>query len=222
MHILFYTKNKHRRKSISTAVAEVGMTLHHIAHQDAILTRIERTTDLYRLILIDHDSIESTAQEYCHMIRMSGYAQSIVLLTKGIDSQTESKLLLTFLDDVIRLPIKPHLLVARLIARARRSDLVKEDSYCIGGLVIDRLTMNVRCEDTIVPLSKTEFYIFAYLAEQSPHIVPRHRITEQAWETPESIAQNTIDVHIKNIRKKIKPYTTYAVETVRGLGYRYR
>ena len=91
----------------------------------------------------------------------------------------------------------------------------------IGPLTLDRAMRRVRWADQKVDLSAREFQILEYLAQHPGHVVSRTRVYEHVWNEQMEPMSNTIDVHVKEIRRKLAAAGgTKVIATVRGAGYR--
>ena len=68
--------------------------------------------------------------------------------------------------------------------------------------------------------SRTEFELLACLSSRPERVFTREQILDQAWRDGGCVTDRTVDAHVKSLRKKLLPLDP--IETVRGVGYRYR
>ncbi|HJA81147.1 MAG TPA: response regulator transcription factor [Candidatus Mediterraneibacter intestinipullorum] len=126
-------------------------------------------------------------------------------------------------DDYITKPFEIPEVVARVQVQLRRT--VNEqgsDRLTYHDLVLDRTTRQVAVSGT--PLSKVtkqEYAILELLMRNPKQVFSKEDIFEYAWEEPYMGETKTLDVHISNIRKKLKAVTSEEyIEIVWGIGYR--
>jgi two-component system alkaline phosphatase synthesis response regulator PhoP len=126
-------------------------------------------------------------------------------------------------DDFIRKPISPRKLVARVRAVLRRDKLRDEKTPVIaaGNVRINRATFTVRIGNREVFFPRKEFEILALLASNRGKVFSREMLLQQVWGSDVVVVDRTVDVHVRRIREKLGS-TADSIETVKGVGYRYR
>jgi DNA-binding response OmpR family regulator len=91
-----------------------------------------------------------------------------------------------------------------------------------GGLVINRDRREVTINDHLVPLTRTEFDLLDHLASRAGTVCTRSDMVRAVWETDFTDDQHLVDVHIANLRRKLRQGSTRTwIHTVRGVGYRF-
>ena len=132
-------------------------------------------------------------------------------------------------DDYMTKPFSPRELVARVKARLRRRyELVAQLPYLnklsIGGLVIDEDRFAVTVNGTKIELTPKEFELLRYLARHPGKVFTRDFLLETIWGYDYTGDSRTVDVHIRHIRQKLEhiPDAAQLIETVRGVGYRFK
>ena len=126
-------------------------------------------------------------------------------------------------DDYIIKPFHNKELLMRIRARLK---VRKETSEAVefGRLEINTDEHRVFAAGKEVPMSRYEFDILLLLAQNRGKIMTKSRIFDTVWDMSDTADENTLNVHMSRIRKKLKeadPYSDY-IETVRGVGYRIR
>ncbi|AZO94215.1 response regulator transcription factor [Halocella sp. SP3-1] len=166
-----------------------------------------------------------SGEEVCQRIRNSYNLPVIMLTAKG----TEADKIKGFqygADDYLVKPFSLKELTMRIRAVLRRSssDLPRADVlvYNNGLIRIYPEKMIVEQEGETVDLTKTEFDIFYFLASNPGRVFNRDKIAERVMGIEFTGFDRTIDVHIKNIRKKLKLKRGQLIETVYGAGYKFR
>lgn len=126
-------------------------------------------------------------------------------------------------DDYLTKPFAITELGARLFAVVRRMHGFTINELEIHGFKIKLQDYKVTFEDTLISLTKKEFDIFQHLALNKNRVITRLQLTEHVWGDVLEINSdsNFIDVHVRNLRKKLEKYATLNwFETVRNVGYR--
>ncbi len=131
-------------------------------------------------------------------------------------------------DDYVTKPFSPKELVARIKAIFRRigsgSDAFTSETISISNLVINPTKFQVMKGEELVKLSALEFKILSCLASNPGRVYSRTQLLTSIYEDDsEGVLDRTIDVHIKNIRKKLddNPRQPTYIESVHGVGYRF-
>ena len=127
-------------------------------------------------------------------------------------------------EDYITKPFSPRVLVARVrtIFRHRESG-VKDDSSVIQveGMQIHPGRHEVTMGDNVVDLTPSEFRILHYLARRPGWVYSRDQIIDAIRGHGYVVTDRAIDVQVVGLRKKLGDYGKF-IETVRGIGYRFR
>jgi len=130
-------------------------------------------------------------------------------------------------DDYVTKPFSPRELLARIRAVARRGrpgDGEKKAHVQIGDLEIDRYRFEVRMKGRPVDLTPKEFELLAILASAPGRVFGREDLLDAVWGRDGFVEPRTVDVHVARLRAKFTAAKLPApgVETVRGVGYRFR
>lgn len=169
--------------------------------------------------------------ELCRRLRVRSDALPIIFLTSR-DEELDRVLGLELgADDYLCKPFSVRELVARVRVLFRRAavgrlpaDRPAADAVALGSLTLDFDRHLARWKDAVVALTVTEFLIVAALARRPGHVRSRKQLLEQGYPHDAYVSERTVDSHVKRIRAKfaeIDP-TFAAIDTVHGLGYRYR
>jgi two-component system alkaline phosphatase synthesis response regulator PhoP len=123
-------------------------------------------------------------------------------------------------DDYVTKPIKPKVLVKRIIALLRRSKK-SEKKYTVlhrAGLVIDPMRYVIIKGDKTMVLPRKEFSVLYLLASKPNKVFRREEIFHEIWGDEVIVGNRTIDVHIRKIREKIGLDN---IKTIKGVGYKF-
>jgi DNA-binding response OmpR family regulator len=128
-------------------------------------------------------------------------------------------------DDYIPKPFSPKELIARVKAVLRRGQLKDErgagERIVRGAVTVDASRHEVLVEGTAVEFTATEFRLLYLLASHPGRVFTRDHLISRVIGEDALVIDRNIDVHIRAVRKKLGSQRDY-VETIRGVGYRFR
>ena len=130
-------------------------------------------------------------------------------------------------DDYVIKPVRMRELLARITAHLRKARLETTESSAgrleFKDLVIDINERRIFKEGSEVDLTHTEFDLLAYLAGHAGKVMSREKILNHVWGYEYPIETRLIDVHIRNLRRKIETNSSrpYYILAVPGIGYRF-
>jgi DNA-binding response OmpR family regulator len=128
-------------------------------------------------------------------------------------------------DDYVTKPFSPRELVARVRAVARRGRREERPAQLkAGDLEIDRHRFEVRVKGRAVELTPKEFELLAILVAAPGRVFGREELLDAVWGRDGFVEPRTVDVHVARLRGKFTAarLPVPGVETVRGVGYRFR
>ena len=128
-------------------------------------------------------------------------------------------------NDYISKPFSPKVLIARIraILRRRKKDIdqTRDRINQEGNLFVDRAKHLVTIEGKALDLTFSEFELLSFLLNKKGWVFTRKQIVDAIHGEGYSVTERSIDVMIVGLRKKLKKYSS-AIETVRGIGYRFK
>lgn len=163
----------------------------------------------------------------CAKIRET-YTYPIIMLTARVEDVDKIIGLTIGADDYVTKPFNPLELLARVKAQLRRYkrySVMGQPSAEIfegHGLYINKQEHTVTLFDELVVLTPTEFDILWLLCENAGNVVSSEKIFETVWKEAYLDSNNTVMVHIRRIRDKLKepPRNPKIIKTVWGVGYK--
>lgn len=164
--------------------------------------------------------------EICKYIREKNLNFPIIMLTAKIEDKDKITGLTLGADDYITKPFNPLELIARVKSAIRRytkyNDKIEEDKIYIDGLEISKEKHKCLLYDEEIILTPIEFDILLYLANNRGNVVSSEELFEKVWKEKYLDNNNTVMVHIRRIREKLKENTKEPkfIKTVWGVGYK--
>ncbi len=155
--------------------------------------------------------------EICRQIRQK-QTTPIIIITAKSDTYDKVAGLDYGADDYIVKPFDIEELLARIRAMLRRQP--QKNVIDIKGIIIDKDAFKVTVEGESLDLTKTEYDLLYLLAVNKNHVLQREQIITDVWGYDTEVETNVVDVYIRYLRNKLKPYgKDKYIETVRGVGY---
>jgi heavy metal response regulator len=157
----------------------------------------------------------------CRELRRRGIRTPVLMLTARDAVEDRVRGLDSGADDYLVKPFAFAELLARLRALARRERSALGTCLQVGDLVLDTTTREVSREGRSMSLTSKEYALLEYLMRHPNQVLTRTMIAEHVWNYDFDSATNVIDVHIRNLRRKIDDaFPSKLIHTVRGAGYR--
>ena len=220
--ILIIEDDKDINDLLATALSKAGYRTRQAwsGTEGELLLKLDR--EAYALVLLDLMLPGISGEEVLAQIRKQGNTPVIVLTAKdGLDEKIG--LLTSGADDYITKPFEIQEVLARIQVQLRHMQQEPEHkSVSYKNLELDRERFEVRIAGVLLPkITKQEFAILELLLEHPKQVFSKEEIFEYAWDEHYMGETKTLDVHISNIRKKIKAVTQEEyIDTVWGIGYR--
>jgi DNA-binding response OmpR family regulator len=186
----------------------------------------ERALDIFfeqkdiALVILDVMMPKMDGWQVCREIR--NYSKvPIIMLTAKSDERDELQGFELGVDEYITKPFSPKILVARVEAILRRSNLlISEDVISAGGIELNKAAHQVKIDGQDVELSYKEFELLAYFMENQGIALSREKILNNVWNYDYFGDARTIDTHVKKLRNKLGAKGEL-IRTIWGMGYKF-
>lgn len=202
-----------KREGYETIVAHDGQT-----------GLLKAQTQLPDLILLDIMLPGLSGLDVCRELRSGDRTRDIPIIIISAKSEETDQIVGFSLgaDDYVTKPFHVKVLLQRIKALQRRLEGVADPVDVVEhlGVRIDRVRHRAYAEERELDLTPTEFRLLECLLRQPGRAFTRHHLMDAAIGEGAIVLERTIDVHIKTLRKKLG--TSDLIETVRGVGYRFR
>lgn len=189
-----------------------------VANPERILTNQFADLDL---ILLDVMMQGMDGFTFCRKIRDMVDCPIIFLTAKTMEADIMYGLGLGA-DDYITKPFGMGELLARVNAHLRRESREKHSLLCVSGVKFDLSGKEMLADDKKVPVTKSEYNICEFLARNRGQVFSKDKIYEAVYGYDGEGDSSAIAEHIKNIRAKLAVAKLSPIETVWGIGYRWK
>lgn len=179
-------------------------------------------TNEYDAILLDDILPGKTGSEICRELRRSG--KHIPILLMSVQDSTEKKVSLLDVgaDDYITKPFSIEEMRARLRAILRRPKTLQNGTLEFGEVVLHPNTFRATYSGKEVYLTTKEFSLLRYLMMNTGRVLSRSMIAEHVWDGESDPFSNSLETHIRNLRRKFEAAGASAdtfIKTLPGRGY---
>ncbi|WP_339244948.1 MULTISPECIES: response regulator transcription factor [unclassified Paenibacillus] len=211
------------RDVIHVYLRNEGYQVLEAADGQEALSTIQTTS--IQLVILDVMMPQMDGITACLKIREISNIPIIMLSAKQEDIDKITGLT-TGADDYMIKPFNPLELLARVKAQLRRQSLIGKEEFnsllIIKNLIIDKNKHFVKLNGIEVSLTPLEFAILTLLASRPGQVYSSEQIYESVWKEPYGYSDNTVMVHIRNLREKLEenPREPLYIKTVWGVGYK--
>ena len=175
----------------------------------------------YDCIVLDIMLPEMDGFELIKKMREEGKDTPVIMLTAKDSIEDRVEGLNRGADDYLVKPFDFRELVARVNAVTRRRTEPKRAVLHCGPLMLDPIARECKAEGEMIPLRRREFDILELLMRYENQVFSREKIIGLVWKKEYDGTSNVVDVHVKYLRDKLRPYNLdTVVVTVRGVGYK--
>lgn len=172
------------------------------------------------LVILDVMMPKMDGWQVCREIRNYSKVPIIMLTAKG-DESDELQGFDLGVDEYITKPFSPKILVARVEAILRRSNLLtSEDIISAGGIELNKAAHQVTIDGKDVELSYKEFELLTYFMNNQGIALSREKILNNVWNYDYFGDARTIDTHVKKLRSKLGEKGEL-IKTIWGMGYKF-
>lgn len=171
------------------------------------------------LIILDVMMPKMDGWEVCKTIRQYSKVPIIMLTARG-EERDELQGFKLGVDEYISKPFSPKILVARVEAILRRSNMNVTEAAEVGGIRIDKAAHQVTIDGKPIELSYKEFELLNYFVENQGIALSREKILNNVWNYDYFGDARTIDTHVKKLRSKMGEKGDY-IKTIWGMGYKF-
>ncbi len=217
MRILFVEDEPKLRRNVAEGLTARGYTV-DTAENGKIGEQLARE-NTYAVILMDIMMPEQDGITTCRALRSKGISTPMLMLTARDATSDKIAGLDGGADDYLTKPFSFDELTARIRALMRRQPELKNDILTYHDLTLNTRTQAVTVKNKTLDLTLREYGILEYLLRNQGTVITREDILSNVWDRFYDSLSNVVDVHVKNLRKKLPPTYGKRLRTVWGKGY---
>lgn len=219
LKILVVDDESRMRKLVKDFLTKKGFTVIEAGDGEEAVDKFFEEKDI-ALIILDVMMPKMDGWQVCREIRQYSKVP-IIMLTAKSDEKDELQGFDLGVDEYITKPFSPKILVARVEAILRRSNvLAADDTIEAGGIELNKAAHEVLIDGKSVELSYKEFELLAYFMSNQGVALSRERILNNVWNYDYFGDARTIDTHVKKLRSKLGAKGEY-IKTIWGMGYKF-
>lgn len=222
MRILIVEDEEKLAEAVKKGLELKGFTVDWLADSEKARTRIMLYRDEYDLILLDLMLPGVDGATICKEVREAGVTTPIIVLTANTETESKVDLLNLGADDYLPKPFSFDELVARMNAVLRRPEQALPSVLTIRDITLDPAKHTVTKGGKEISLTLKEFSLLEFFMRHPNEAMKREAVLDHVWSFDFPAFSNVLDVHMKNLRKKLDDYgeDDPLFETIRGIGYR--
>ena len=219
MKILVVEDNLKLAENLKQGLMQEGYAVDVINEGLTAERRILINRDEYDLVVLDRMLPGKDGVSICTSWRENDVTIPVLMLTALNTTNDKVLGLNKGADDYLAKPFAFKELLARIHALLRRPKKSSPITLTLQDISINTTSRIVTYKNKPISLTLKEFMVLEYMMRNVDKVVTRDELYSHAWDFADSSFSNTVDVHIKNLRKKIHD-NGKIIQTVRGVGYK--
>lgn len=220
MRILIVEDNQKLSKYVKQMLEEEGYAVD--AMFDGETGERMAKAGTYDLIILDIMLPLKDGVSVCKALRAESLRTPILMLTAKGDVDDKVLGLDSGADDYMQKPFEMKELLARVRSLLRRPQENFTGTLEVQDLVLDSTKHTIVRKGKDLPLTLKEYAILEYLMRNAGTVVTREQLLEHCWDFAYSAFSNITDVYIRQLRKKLKDSNEKYIQTIRGVGYKFK
>ncbi len=222
MRILVIEDNQKLADSLTRGLTQEGYAADYLMNGEDGEKRMIIDHRDYDIVVLDINLPRKNGIEVCRSLRERGIMTPIIMLTARDTTQDKILGLDSGADDYLVKPFAFEELLSRVRALSRRPRTTLPPDLKVGNLVLKPSTQEVFQNNKKINLTLKEFRILELFMTRPNAVINRQQIIDHLWDFDFNSLSRVMDVHINNIRNKLKSKHGTILETIRGIGYRLR
>ncbi len=222
MRILIVEDEEKLAEPLKKGLELNGFTVDYLQDAEKARTRVKLYRDEYDCILLDLMMPGVDGATICREAREEGVTTPIIMLTARDETDMKVKLLNLGADDYMVKPYSIEEVIARINAVMRRPEQSIATVLKVRDIELDPGKHTVMKDGEAIQLTLKEFSLLEFFMRHPNEAMKREAVLDHVWSFDFPAFSNVLDVHMKNLRKKLDDYgDEYPLfETIRGIGYR--
>ncbi len=221
MRLLIVEDDETLARNLTKLLQLKGFTVDHLSDGEKAKTRLMLYRTDYDAVLLDLGlQGELDGRRLAEEVRAEGVKVPIIILTGQSDTANKVALLNAGADDYVVKPFSSEELVARIHSVLRRPETLMPTVHSVGDLEVHVNSRRVRAGEKDLTLTLKEYSLLECFVRRPGEVLTREELYNELWDFNALTWSNVLDVHMKNLRKKLSDASRAKLETVRGTGYR--
>lgn len=219
--ILLVEDDRSLGQRLRKGLGQAGYTVHLAVDGQSALEALR--TEAFDIVVLDWMLPDIDGLQVLRTLRAEGRRLPVLFLTARGEVDDRVDGLDAGADDYMTKPFALAELCARVRTLLRRGSATRERILEIGKLRIDLMGNRVEVDGTFLDLTPREYSLLAFLALRQGDVVSRTTLTREVWQAENRFTSldNVIDVHMANLRKKLRAACGHdPLTTLRGVGFR--
>ncbi len=223
MRLLVVEDAEKLARTLKRGLEQEGYAVDTLGDGRLAQARLRSRADEYDLVLLDVMLPGVDGFAICRDLRDRGLSVPVLMLTARDTTDDKVTGLDSGADDYLVKPFAFEELLARVRTLLRRPRAALPAALVAGDLVLDPVSRTARRGATELELTTKEFALLELLMRHPGEVLSRERILDHVWDDEYDASSNVIDVHLKNLRRKVDGADGPSLfRTVRGVGYSLR
>ncbi len=221
MRILVIEDQIKLAESIKKGLENLGYAVDAVYDGEKGMRRIEASPENYDLIILDIMLPGLDGLTICKKMRSKNIMTPVLMLTAKDTLENKIEGLDMGADDYLIKPFEFTELTARIRALLRRPKESLETELTGSGIRLNTIKHSVEKHGEDIKLTLKEFAILEFFLRNQNQVLHRDKIITHVWDFNYDTFSNVVDVHIKNLRKKLGDGDTVIFESIHGIGYKF-
>jgi two-component system, OmpR family, phosphate regulon response regulator PhoB len=222
-HVLVVEDEADIQRVVSYNFKQAGFDVVSAANAETALRALRE--ERFDLVILDLMLPDMSGTEVCRRLKQNPETASIPVLMVTAKGEEIDRIVGFELgaDDYVVKPFSVRELILRARAILRRSDGPEEqkERFEFGELRVDRAAHRAFVSGNEVTLTALEFRLLMMLHDRRGRVLSRDLLLDEVWGSHADVTTRNVDTHVKRVREKLGAAGDY-IETVRGVGYRFR
>lgn len=222
MRLLLIEDEKIIAENLKKVLESKGFATDLLEDGEKARTRVLLYRTDYDVILLDLTLPGMDGITLMKDLRAEGVNTPIIILTGRADTDTKVELLNAGANDYMVKPFSSAELLARIASVLRRPAAAQQAALTVGDITIEPAKHKVSVGSKEIPLTLKEYALLECFLRRPGEVFTREELSSQVWDFNALTLSNVLDVHMKNLRKKLSITSNSThFETIRGVGYRF-
>jgi two-component system phosphate regulon response regulator PhoB len=222
-HVLIVEDERDLQRVLAYNFRQAGFDVVTATNGETALRAVRE--ERFDLIILDLMLPDLPGTELCRRLKQSPQTAHIPIIMVTAKGEEVDRVVGFELgaDDYVVKPfsVRELILRARAVLRRAEGPTSAPDRFDFGLLRVDRAAHRAWVEGQEVSLTALEFRLLLMLYERRGRVLSRDMLLDEVWGTHVDVTARNVDTHVKRVREKLGPAGEY-IETVRGVGYRFR